>query len=94
MGLPDGNPDGEQKSVLRFEVDGDRFTGTNTAEIGSLELAAGRIDGNEIHWEMQLTKPMRMRLLCTAQIDEDRLEGLVRAGGFGEFLISATRRRA
>jgi hypothetical protein len=86
-------PMGEQKSVLRFQVEGDRFTGTNTADIGALDIAAGRIDGDEIHWEMQLTKPMRMLLLCTAQIDEDRLEGLVRAGGFGEFPISATRRR-
>lgn len=84
-------PMGEQQSVLHFIVDGDRFTGTNSAPMGALDLIDGRIDGDTIQWQMQLTKPMRMLLLCTAQIDEDRLEGIVKAGGFGEFPLSAKR---
>lgn len=85
-------PMGEQKSVMHFDVDGDRFTGINSAEMGSLDIEAGRIEGDEIHWEMRLTKPMKMLLICTAQIDEDRLEGYAKAGGFGQFTISAKRR--
>ena len=85
-------PMGDQKSDMTITVDGDTFTGTNAGAMGALSLDNGKVDGNTITWSMNMTVPMPMTLEGEATIDGDTLTGGVKAGAFGTFPISGTRK--
>ena len=85
-------PMGDQKSDVTIVVDGDTFTGTNIGAMGSMELENGKVDGNTLTWTMKMTVPMPMTLEGTATVDGDTLTGSVKAGAFGSFPMSGTRK--
>ncbi len=85
-------PMGDQKSDVTINVDGDTFTGSNVGAMGSMELEDGKVDGNKLTWSMKMTVPMPMTLEGEATIDGDALTGSVKAGAFGTFPISGTRK--
>lgn len=85
------SPMGEQEFVLTVNSDGDRFTGSAEGNIGHKEIPEGLIDGNELSWSMQISKPMPITLACKAQVSGDTLEGKVKAGIFGTFMIKGSR---
>ena len=85
-------PMGDQKSDVTIVVDGDTFTGSNVGAMGSMELENGKVDGNTLTWTMKMTVPMPMTLEGTATVDGDILSGSVKAGAFGSFPMSGTRK--
>ncbi len=85
-------PMGDQKSDVTIVVDGDTFTGSNVGAMGSMELENGKVDGNTLTWTMKMTVPMPMTLEGTATVDGDTLTGSVKAGAFGSFPMSGTRK--
>ncbi|HEX4846688.1 MAG TPA: hypothetical protein VFV30_00970 [Novosphingobium sp.] len=85
-------PMGDQKSDVTIVVDGDTFTGTNAGAMGSMEMENGKVDGNKLTWTMKMTVPMPMTLEGEATIDGDTLTGGVKAGAFGTFPITGTRK--
>ena len=85
-------PMGDQKSDMTITVDGDTFTGTNAGAMGSMSMDNGKVDGNTLTWSMNMTVPMPMTLEGEATIDGDALTGSVKAGAFGTFPISGTRK--
>ena len=85
------SPMGEQEFVLTVESDGDRFSGSAVGNIGSRDIPDGIVDGNDLSWTMQISKPMPVTLSCKATVNGDSLEGKVKAGIFGSFPISGTR---
>ncbi|MFM5895111.1 MAG: hypothetical protein ACKOQM_11875 [Novosphingobium sp.] len=85
-------PMGDQKSDVTIVVDGDTFTGTNAGAMGSMTMEDGKIDGNKLTWTMNMTVPMPMKLEGEATVDGDALSGTVKAGAFGAFPISGTRK--
>lgn len=85
-------PMGEQRSVFTVIREGDRFSGTNSAEIGTVDIEDGRIDGTQISWKMSVTRPMSITLVGKATIDGDQLAGKVVAGIFGSGRMTGTRR--
>lgn len=85
-------PMGDQKSDMTITADGDTFTGTNAGAQGTLEMENGKIDGNKITWTMKMTVPMPMTLEGEATIDGDAITGAVKAGAFGSFPLSGTRK--
>lgn len=85
-------PMGDQKSDVTINVDGDTFTGTNAGAQGTLEMENGKVDGNKLTWTMKMTVPMPMTLEGEATIDGDTLSGGVKAGAFGTFPITGTRK--
>ena len=85
------SPMGEQEFVLTVNSQGDSFSGSAEGGIGSKDIPEGRIDGNELSWTMDISKPMPVTLTCKATIDGDSLEGKVKAGIFGSFPIKGTR---
>jgi hypothetical protein len=98
MAGPDGSwdctaktPLGQQSFTLTIRTAGDRFTGGVSGELGSKEIADGQVNGNNLEWKMQVSSPMRLNLDCEATIDEDRIEGVVRAGFLGVFPLSGVR---
>lgn len=82
----------EQASVLTIVSEGDRFSGSNVADIGSLDIVDGRIEGNRISWRMPTEKPMPMTLVAKAVIDGDTMEGTVVMGAFGNARMTGKRR--
>jgi hypothetical protein len=85
------SPMGEQEFVLTVNSNGDRFSGSAEGNIGHKDISEGSVDGNEIAWSMQISKPMPITLACRATVSGDMLEGKVKAGIFGTFLIKGTR---
>lgn len=83
---------GEQLSVFTIVRDGDRFTGSNVADIGELPVIDGRIEGNRLVWKMPTTKPMAMTLIGKAIVMGDRLTGTVTMGAFGRAEMTGVRR--
>jgi hypothetical protein len=85
-------PMGDQKSDVTIVVDGDTFTGTNAGAMGSMEMENGKVDGNKLTWTMKMTVPMPMTLEGEATVDGDTITGSVKAGAFGSFPLSGTRK--
>ena len=85
-------PMGDQKSEFTIVVDGDTFTGKNAGAMGSMDLENGKIDGNKLTWSMKMTVPMPMTLEGEATVDGDTITGGVKAGAFGTFAMSGTRK--
>ena len=85
-------PMGDQSSDMTITVDGDTFTGTNAGAMGSMTLDNGKVDGDKLTWSMNMTVPMPMTLEGEATVDGDALTGSVKAGAFGTFPISGTRK--
>ena len=85
-------PFGEQRSVFTIVRNGDRFTGSNVADIGALPVIDGRIEGDRLVWKMPTEKPMPMTLVGKAVVDGDRLEGTVTMGAFGKAAMTGVRR--
>ena len=85
-------PMGDQKSDVTIVVDGNTFTGTNAGAMGSMTMEDGKVEGNKMTWTMNMTVPMPMKLEGEATVDGDTLSGTVKAGAFGAFPISGTRK--
>ena len=85
-------PMGDQSSDMTIETDGDIFTGTNAGAMGSMSMDNGKIDGNKLTWSMNMTVPMPMTLEGEATVDGDAITGSVKAGAFGTFPMSGTRK--
>lgn len=85
-------PMGDQKSDVTIVVDGDTFTGTNSGAMGSMEMENGKVDGNKLTWTMKMTVPMPMTLEGEATVDGDTITGTVKAGAFGAFPLTGTRK--
>lgn len=78
--------------VVRPSASGETFTGTLSNEMmGTVEIAQGTIDGDMLLCSLDVTKPMRMRVECEVIVDGDTLNGLVRAGMFGDMPLTGTR---
>jgi hypothetical protein len=85
-------PLGRQKGVLTIVPGaGDSFTGNITGDLGSMDIADGRIAGQTLTWSMKMTSPMPMDLDCTATVDGDQLTGKIKAGMFGSMDLTGTR---
>ena len=85
------SPMGEQEFVLTVNSSGDSFSGSAEGNIGSKQIPEGVVDGDDLAWTMQISKPMPVTLTCKASVSGDVLEGKVKAGIFGSFPIRGTR---
>lgn len=86
-------PLGRQKGVLTIVPgDGGSFTGNIIGDLGSMEIADGRVEGDKLVWSMRMTVPMPMDLDCQASISGDALSGTIKAGMFGKMDLTGTRR--
>jgi hypothetical protein len=86
------SPIGQQKSLLTLIVNGSTVTGTDAGSMGTWELKDGKASGNQLSWAADITKPMAMRVETEVTVDGDKLEGFVKAGAFGKFKLTGTKR--
>jgi hypothetical protein len=86
-------PVGDQKTVLTIKTDGNTFTGTSAGTQGTAEIHDGKIDGDAISWTMEVKSPFPMKLEGKLTLAGDTLTGAIKAGSFGSFATTGTRRQ-
>lgn len=86
------SPMGDQTATLTVNSSGDSFTGTQSGAMGTTEIKNGKVDGNKLSWQIDMTIPMPMTLTCEATVNGDSINGTVTAGAFGSFPMSGTRK--
>ena len=84
-------PMGDQKGTLTLAQDGDSLTGTLSGDQGSIDLADGAVNGDELSWSASITSPMPMKLEFSAKVEGDEISGSVKLGAFGTASFSGTR---
>jgi len=87
------SPMGDQSGTFTVVPgdDGETFTGTMAGGMGQMDVENGKIDGNTLKWEMNMTVPMPMKLECEATVEGDQLTGQVNAGAFGAMPVTGER---
>ena len=87
------SPMGDQSGTFTVvpDEDGETFTGTMAGGMGQMDVENGKIDGNTLKWEMNMTVPMPMKLEAEATVDGDQLTGNVNAGAFGAMPLTGER---
>ena len=85
------SPMGAQKATLDLKAAGGALTGTQAGQQGSMAIANGKVDGNNVSWSISITSPMPMTLEHSGAVDGDKISGNVKAGAFGSFPFSGAR---
>lgn len=85
-------PMGDQKAVMTVNSSGDSFTGTFSGDMGETEIEDGKVDGDTLTFKISIKSPMPMTLDGEATVDGDSMTGTVKAGAFGAFPMSGTRK--
>lgn len=84
-------PVGERKATLTLRSNGDTFTGTQAADVGSAEVLDGRIAGNDLSWKVSVTLPFPLTVKFKATISGDAMTGTADTGWMGNFSFTGTR---
>jgi len=84
-------PMGAQSTRMTVTSDGDSFSATAEGSLGEIHIQDGKIDGDEISWTMEISKPMTMSVDGSAVISGDTLSGKVKAGMLGSLDLSGER---
>ena len=82
---------GAQEGVLTLSTEGGGLTGTLSGQQGTIDIADGAVNGDELSWSASIQQPMPMKLDFTAKIDGDDISGNVKLGMFGNASFSGTR---
>jgi hypothetical protein len=85
------SPMGAQKSVVTLKSDGGNLSGSAASPQGSMDIANGKVDGDNVSWAMSITTPFPMTLEFAGTVAGDNLNGNVKAGSFGSFPFTGTR---
>ncbi|WP_293678369.1 hypothetical protein [uncultured Phenylobacterium sp.] len=83
-------PMGARTMDVSIVTSGDTFTGKVDSEMGAQEVT-GKVDGNTLTWNTDITNPMPMKLEFTANVDGDKLSGNCKLGMFGNAALSGER---
>ena len=85
-------PMGKQPSKLTLKTDGDAVSGNMDSPMGSMEFSGGKVDGDNVSWEMEIDSPMgKMNLEYSVTVSGDDISGEVKAGNFGSSPLKGKR---
>ena len=84
-------PMGDQENSLTLTENANKLTGTQTSAFGTNEVQNGDVNGNKATWTIEMTSPFAMTLEFSAVVDRDAIEGIVKAGAFGESRFKGSR---
>ena len=85
------SPMGAQEATLTLVTDGGSLSGTMAGAQGTQEFSGGKVDGDNLEWEVQMTSPMTMTLEISATVDGDSISGNVKLGAFGDASFEGAR---
>ncbi len=82
-------PMGNQEGVLELVQDGDNVTGTMSAQGENVSIENGRVEGDNVLWDVNVSKPMPLTLSFKGEKSGDNLGGSVQLGAFGQSTFEA-----
>ena len=85
------SPTGPQATTLVLQRSGDVLTGTQSGQGMSSPISDVRLEGNNLTWKNEVTKPMKLKLEFTAAIDGNTLSGKVKAGFMGSYSFTGVK---
>lgn len=85
-------PMGPQEVDADIVVHGETFVGETRSPMGK-QAISGRVVGDTLLWESQITSPMPMTLAFQAELKGDELRGNVKLGAFGNAELEGRRPR-
>jgi hypothetical protein len=83
-------PMGPQVMQLHIATQGEGFTGQIESPMGDMEVA-GTVEVNALHWVMQVTKPMSIKVTFDVVIDGDAMSGTAKMGFLGKAKLTGER---
>lgn len=83
-------PMGARTINVAIATSGDSFTGKVDSDMGAQEVT-GKIDGDTLTWNTDITNPMPMKLEFTAKVDGDKMAGSCKMGMFGNAPLNGER---
>src|SRR5262245_53487962 len=66
-------PMGAQAAVLDLRTEGDTLSGSMNSPQGNMDFTDGKVDGDQLTWNVAMTQPMPMTLEFSATVDGDSL---------------------
>ena len=85
------SPLGSRDATLTFAQDGDNLSGSMEGQDGTQKFSSGSVNGNDVAWSMDITRPIAMTLDCSGTVDGDSISGKIKLGAFGEATFSGIR---
>jgi hypothetical protein len=83
-------PMGPQTVTATITTSGDAFTGKTEGPMGSQDIT-GKVAGDSLTWNADITSPMPMTLEFQAKVEGDKMTGTVKLGMFGNASMSGER---
>ena len=85
------SPLGDTEATLNLDVTGESVFGSIYSQDVLQNFSGGAVNGNEVSWEMDLTRPISLHLICTATVKGDSITGVMKLGAYGDANFSGTR---
>lgn len=83
-------PMGPQKMTAELTTEGSTLSGYIQSDIGS-EKVNGTVDGDSLNWQMDVTKPMKIKLNFDVKVEGDNMTGKVKLGMLGNADLTGVR---
>jgi hypothetical protein len=84
-------PTGPQATELFIERVGGKLTGVQAGQGMSSPIVDVTLDGTRLRWINHVTKPMKLKVEFTGEIDGNTMAGKCKAGFMGSYKFSATK---
>ena len=75
-------PMGAQATTLSLSSEGSTLTGEQSADGSTTAIYDGSVDGDEVRWKVDVTKPMALTVSFRGKIEGDKISGKAKAGMF------------
>jgi hypothetical protein len=72
-------------TTLVLERTGNAFTGTQSGQGMSSPISDVQLQGSNLSWKNEVTKPMKLKLEFTGVLEGNTLSGKVKAGFMGSY---------
>lgn len=84
-------PTGARPTVLVMERAGDGITGTQSADGAATEISDVKIDGAKVSWVNHVTKPLKINVTFTGEINGNSMSGKAKIGFMGSYPFTAVK---
>jgi len=84
-------PMGAQATTLSLSSDGSSLTGEQGADGSTTAIYDGSVEGDEVRWKVDVTKPMALTVSFRGKIDGDKISGKAKAGMFPAMAFEGSR---
>lgn len=82
-------PTGAMPSMLVLEENDGVLSGVQSGQGSSSDIADAKLEGDNIFWVNQITKPMKMKLEFKGVVEGKTMTGKVKAGPMGNYPFTA-----